>query len=105
MKIDASVPVLVAGRGGTGDVAIARTLGRLGVQAYLVGQAGVPAPVWASRYWKRKTNWDFGRAEEASLQFLLENGAGLQREHGARPVLLTTADWIAIFIERHRDAL
>jgi len=105
MKIDASVPVLVVGRGGTGDVAIARTLGRLDVSAYLVGQAGVPAPVWASRYWTGKTNWDFARPEEASLRFLLEYGSRFQREHGTRPVMLTTADWIAIFIERHRDTL
>ena len=105
MEIDARVPVLVAGRGGTGDVGIARTLGRLGVSAYLVGQAGVPPPVWASRYWTGKTSWDFARPEEASLQFLLEYGARFQRTHGTRPILLTTADWIAIFIERHRGAL
>ena len=105
LTIDTRVPVLVAARGGTGDVGIARTLGRLGVSAYLVGQPGVPAPVWASRYWTGKTSWDFAQPEEASLRFLLEYGGRFQLEHGVRPVLLTTADWIAIFIERHREVL
>src|SRR5947209_5995256 len=105
MAIDTSVPVLVVCRGGTGDVAIARTLGRLGVSAHLIAQTGAPTPVWSSRYWKGKTTWDFGRPEEASLEFLLAFGAKFQSTHGARPILLTTADWLAIFIERHRDLL
>jgi predicted ATP-grasp superfamily ATP-dependent carboligase len=72
--IDATVPVVELCRGGSGDVAIARTLGRLGVPVYLVAQEGVPTPVWWSRYWAKRTWWDFSRPEQDSLAFLLEVG-------------------------------
>lgn len=47
---DTSVPVLVIHRGGYADVAIARTLGRLGVSVHLVAQETVSTAVWSSRY-------------------------------------------------------
>jgi len=103
--MDARVPVLVIFRGGYGAVAVARTLGRLGVPAYLLAQEGMTTPVWSSRYWQRKIRWDFAKPESESLAFLLEVGRGLRAEHGAPPVLLTLADWVAIFIERHGDVL
>jgi predicted ATP-grasp superfamily ATP-dependent carboligase len=103
--IDTRAPVVEVCRGGSGDVAIARTLGRLGVPVYLVAQEGVWTPVTSSRYWTDKAPWDFSRPEEDSLAFLLDFGAKLEAEHGARAVLLTTADWVAIFIERHSRLL
>jgi D-aspartate ligase len=103
--IDTSVPVVVIYRGGYGAVAIARTLGRLGVPVYLVAQEGAFTPVWSSRYWRSKTRWDFSRSEDESVAFLLDLGARLERDHGARPLLLTLADWVAIFIERHGHLL
>ncbi len=103
--IDTSAPVVVIYRGGYGAVSIARTLGRLGVPAYLVAQRDMPTPVWSSRYWVRRTRWDFSRPEEESATFLLELGASIQADHGTRAVLLTLADWIAVFIERHRSRL
>jgi D-aspartate ligase len=99
------VPVLVIFRGGYGAVAVARTLGRLGVPAYLLAQEGAPTPVWSSRYWRKKARWDFSKPESESLAFLLDVGRRLQAEHGAPPVLLTLADWVAIFIERNGDVL
>lgn len=99
------VPVLVIYRGGYGAVAVARTLGRLGVPMYLLAQEGMATPVWSSRYWHEKIRWDFSRPESESLAFLLEVGHRLHEEHGARPVLLTLADWVAIFIERNGDVL
>jgi predicted ATP-grasp superfamily ATP-dependent carboligase len=105
MVIDTRVPVLVVCRGGTGDVAIARTLGRLGVSTHLIAQAGLRTPVSSSRYWKGRASWDFEQPEETSVEFLLEFGARFQSTHGTRPILLTTADWLAIFIERNRDLL
>ena len=99
------VPVLVIFRGGYGAVAVARTLGRLGVPMYLVAQEGMTTPVWSSRYWQKKQRWDFAKPESESLAFLLDVGRRLEREHRAPPILLTLADWVAIFIERNADVL
>jgi predicted ATP-grasp superfamily ATP-dependent carboligase len=103
--IDARVPVVVIYRGGYGAVAIARTLGRLDVPVYLVAQEGASTPVWSSRYWAKRTRWDFSRPEEESVAFLLDVGEKLQTTHGARAILLTLSDWIAIFIERNSQLL
>jgi predicted ATP-grasp superfamily ATP-dependent carboligase len=103
--IETTVPVLVVHRGGYADVAVARTLGRLGVPVYLLAQEGVSMAVWSSRYWKKRTRWEFSRPEEESVACLREIGARLRSTHGSRPVLLTLGDWVAIFIERHGDCL
>lgn len=103
--IDSSVPVVVIDRGSHGTVAIARTLGRLGVRVYLVAQEGLPNPGWWSRYWTNRMRWDFSRSEEESVSFMLEVGARIRGDHGTPAVLLTLADWVAIFIERNSDAL
>lgn len=103
--IDTNVPVVDAFRGGYGDVSIARTLGRLGVSMYLVAQKGMPTPVWSSRYWTKRTRWDYSRPEEQSVAFLLDVGASLRAAHGKRAILLTTSDWIAILIERNSHLL
>src|SRR5262249_28379682 len=85
--------------------AIARTLGRLGIPMYLLAQEGEHTPVWASRYWVKKIRWDFSRPENESLATMLDIGRAMQANHDARPILLTLADWIAIFIERNSDVL
>jgi D-aspartate ligase len=103
--IDSSVPVVVIYRGGYGAVAIARTLGRLGVPVYLVAQEGLPNPGWWSRYWANRITWDFSRAEHESVSFLLDVGARIRADRDAPAILLTLADWVAIFIERNRGAL
>ena len=103
--MDTSAPVVVVYRGNQGAVAIARTLGRLGVPAYFVAHTGMPTPVWASRYWKDRRRWDFSGPETDSVRFLLALGGAVEKRHGARPVLLTLTDWVAIFVEKHADAL
>jgi predicted ATP-grasp superfamily ATP-dependent carboligase len=103
--IDSRVPVVVIDQGGHGTVAIARTLGRLGVPVYLVAQEGLGNPGWWSRYWANRTRWDFSRSEEESVSFMLDVGATIRADHGTPAILLTLADWIAIFIERNSDAL
>jgi D-aspartate ligase len=103
--IDSSVPVVVIDQGGHGTVAIARSLGRLGVRVYLIAQEDLPNPGWWSRYWANRMRWDFSRSEEASVSFMLEVGAKIRADHGTPAVLLTLADWVAIFIERNSDAL
>jgi D-aspartate ligase len=103
--IDSSVPVVAIDQGGHGTVAIARTLGRLGVPVYLVAQEGLPNPGWWSRYWANRMKWDFSRHEAESVSYMLEVGARIRADHGTPAVLLTLADWVAIFIERNSDAL
>jgi D-aspartate ligase len=103
--LNTRVPVLAVHRGGSGDVSIARTLGRLGVPVYLLSPEGEATPVWASRYWTTKSRWDLSKPEDELLTFLLDTGRTIEARHGHRPVLLTVADWVAIFIERHADAL
>ena len=102
--IDTSTPVLVICRG-DGDIGIARTLGRLGIKVHLIAGAGMAAPIWSSRYWATKKRWDFSRSEEESVALLVDFGAALQTAHGVRPILLTTSDWVAIFIERNNRPL
>ncbi len=99
------VPVLAVHQGGSGDVSIARTLGRLGVPVHLLSPEGEATPVWASRYWATKSRLDLSQPEDDLVTFLLEAGRMIEAKHGHRPVLLTVADWVAIFIERHADAL
>jgi predicted ATP-grasp superfamily ATP-dependent carboligase len=103
--MDNHAPVVVVYRGNQGAIAIARTLGRLGVPAYFVAHQGMPTPVSRSRYWVARKRWDFARPEAQSLRFLLDLGRAIEARHGARPILLTVTDWVAIFIEKHADAL
>lgn len=104
--MNTQVPVLVINRGfDDGAVAIARTLGRLKVPVYVLAQEGMKTPVWSSRFWTKKFRWDFTKNEEECLAFMLDLGRRLEASHGARPILLTLADRVAIFIERNGDAL
>jgi D-aspartate ligase len=103
--IDTSVPVAVIDRDGYEGLSIARTLGRMGVSMYLVGQEGISTPGWSSRYWAERVRWDFSLPEEESAAFLLDVGAKIRANHGTRPILLTQKDWVAIFIERNSKIL
>jgi D-aspartate ligase len=105
-QVDTRVPVAVVWRGvGYGALAIARTLGRLGVSLNLVAPEETSlSPVYSSRYWEDKALWNFfDRPELESVGFLQEIGAQLTKKHGTRPILLTPNDWVAILIERHSD--
>lgn len=99
--IDPSVPVVVAFRGAYGAIAVARTLGRLGVPVHLVAQRGTSSPVLSSRYWTDRVHWDFGRDEQESVAFLLELADTVAARHGHKPLLLTLEDWMAVLIERN----
>ncbi len=103
--IDTRVPVAVIDRDGYEGVSIARTLGRLGVPMYLVGQKGISTPGWSSRYWTKRARWDFSLPEKKSVEFLVDFGTKVRANHGARPILLTQKDWLAIFVERNRRIL
>jgi D-aspartate ligase len=100
------VPVTVVFRDEYGALPIARTLGRLGVSVYLVAQKNPSTPVFWSRYWADKIWWNvLDRPEGESVTFLRKIGATIAEKHGARPILLTPSDWVAIFVERHSDEL
>jgi D-aspartate ligase len=103
--MDPRAPVVVLDRGGPGALSIARTLGHLGVPMYLVSHEGRGTPVWASRYWRKRIRRDFSEPIEPFLLFLLDLGREIESEHGARPLLLTSADWPAILIEENADLL
>jgi predicted ATP-grasp superfamily ATP-dependent carboligase len=61
--------------------------------------------VWASRYWVKRTHCPFSASEDETVGHLRELGAGIRQAHGAHPILLTTSDWLAVFIERNTDML
>jgi D-aspartate ligase len=62
-------------------------------------------PVSSSRYWAERIRWNFSVPKDASVRFLLDVGRRIRSIHGARPILLTSADWVAIFLEEHADSL
>jgi D-aspartate ligase len=88
-----------------GSLAIARTLGRLGVATYLVTGSGPRTPVSVSRYWRKTIRWRFSRPEDETVAFLATVGHDIRARHGIAPLLLTGEDWPAVFIERHAAAL
>ena len=95
------VPVVVMkDEGGHGALAVARTLGRLGVKMYLVTEKG-PQAVLKSRYWTKTFMWDFRAPREWSIRFMLD----LSRSIGTKPILLAIADSSALFIDENIDAL
>ena len=71
--------VAFRGRQSYGPLAIARSLGRLGVSVYPVAPEGTElSPVFSSRYWEAEMLWDFfGQPELDSVGFLLEVGTYL----------------------------
>jgi predicted ATP-grasp superfamily ATP-dependent carboligase len=106
--IDTRTPVVVIYKGEKGALALARTLGRLGVPMYLVTPHGTTSEqrerysiVEHSRYWRQLFFWNFNAPDEATVDFLLD----IANRIGIKPVLFTLSDWAAIFMERHAAAL
>lgn len=98
--MNTKVPVVVIHRSGTGSLGIARTLGRLRIRTYLIAEKE-PSPVASSRYWTKRYWWDFSTGANRLVEFLLR----VRSEIGGRPILLTTSDQIAIFIEENASVL
>src|SRR5262249_12653331 len=99
--IDTSTPVLVLHSAHHGGLAIARSLGRLGIAVYVVD----PDPRTSSlpsRYCNGKFVWDIDRAPTSdSLDYL----AAIGRKLGRRALLIPTADTAALFVAAHASAL
>jgi D-aspartate ligase len=98
--IDTSTPVLVLRSVRHGGLAVARTLGRLGIPAYLLD--GDPSSsAFQSRYCRGSFVWDIDRAPAAeSVEFLAQIGRRL-----GRAILLPTSDTAAMFVASHVDSL
>lgn len=102
--IDASVPVvvlkMVRDHYAHGRLAVARTLGRLGVPVYCLHESRLSPAAW-SRYGHHLT-WPIDDIPSPrALDALRRVGADV----GGRPVLVPTDDVAALFVDEHADAL
>lgn len=98
MRIDPSVPVVVAGmhHGGLG---IARTLGRWGVAVHGI-DADPRAPALRSGWLRSARVWPFhARPAEETVDFLLRTAPA------DRSLLVPTSDDLALLVAEHADAL
>lgn len=100
MTAVASIPVVVL-RFHHGSLAIARTLGRLGIPVYGV-DSNVRSPAMATRYLTDRFQWDFGGSADAeSVAFLIE----LRRRIGRRALLIPASDNTAQLVADYADTL
>jgi D-aspartate ligase len=83
-----------------GALGVARSLGRLGVPIYMVGDKGL-WPISFSRYWKKVFPWDLSAPLEESLHFLRDVACTV----GGRPILLAATDRTAVFVAKNSAAL
>lgn len=84
-----------------GGLAVARSLGRLGVEVHGVA-ADCRRPGARSRYLRAVHPWDIDSAsEQETVAWLLDLGARI----GGRPVLIPTEDVGAMLVADHADAL
>ena len=98
---DTSVPVLVLRLTNHIGLAVARSLGRLGVEVYgIYRKAHVPGAV--SRYLRGTFEWHIDPVSPAeSVDFLLS----LAERIGRRPILVTTADAASVLIAQNEREL
>jgi D-aspartate ligase len=98
---DTSRPVCVLKLGAQGALGLVRSLGRLGVPVFGVHD-GARAPALRSRYLRRVLPLDIDDTPAAeAVPRLLDFGATI----GGRPLLLTTDDVGALFVEDNAAAL
>jgi D-aspartate ligase len=99
--IDTSTPVLVLRSANHGGLAIARSLGRLGVSVYLL-DANPRTPSFDSGYCRGSFVWDIDHAPaEESVEYLAKIG----RRLGRRIILIPTSDTGALFVAANAGAL
>ncbi|HET9741786.1 MAG TPA: hypothetical protein VFQ00_03465 [Terriglobales bacterium] len=94
-------PVVVLKSVAHGGLAIVRSLGRLGVQAYTV-EADAWTPAFYSRYNRGSVRLD---VESASSNEVLAALEALAQKLGTRAVLVPSTDYAAIFIAEHAASL
>ena len=84
-----------------GSLAIARSLGRLGVKVHVVGGAG-SGRERRSRYFESVVRFDLVRNDPVKVVSLL---CDLGDELGGRPVLIPTSDYTAVLVAEHASEL
>src|SRR5438093_383578 len=98
---DTSTPVLILRSAHHGGLAVARTLGRMGV-AVAVLDPDPRTPAFASRYCRAQHVWDLDRAPvDKSISYLI----GIARNLGRPAVLIPTTDRAALFVAEHAAEL
>jgi len=98
---DISTPVVILRADGHGALGILRSLGRLGIAAYVVDPDPL-APAFFSRYCRRKFVYDIENGSaQRSVQYLLDVG----RRLGQRSILIPTNDVTALFVADNAQAL
>jgi predicted ATP-grasp superfamily ATP-dependent carboligase len=99
--MDHSTPVVMLRSGHHGGLAIARSLGRLGVPVYSVDPASFE-PAFSSRYCRGRFALDVETGPpDQSVAALLAIG----RELGGRPILIPTTDRVTMWAAGHASAL
>ncbi|PYT18462.1 MAG: hypothetical protein DMG59_04365 [Acidobacteria bacterium] len=94
-------PVLILRSVHHGGLAIARSLGRLGVPVYVL-DSNSHAPSFSSRYCRGKFVWDIDLAPaHDTVDFLV----GIARKLRRRPILIPTTDHGALLVADHGNAL
>jgi predicted ATP-grasp superfamily ATP-dependent carboligase len=98
---DISIPVVILRAHGHGALGIVRSLGGLGVAAYVVDPDPM-APAFFSRYCRRKFVFDIENSSaQRSVQYLLD----VARKLGQRSILIPTSDVTALFVSDNAQAL
>lgn len=99
-NIDTSTPVVVLGMEGQFGLNIARSLGRLGIDVYVLHR-DLSSPGATTRYVREVLGWKLdARNPDASIEYLLS----LARRLGRQPILLASEEEGAIFMaENKRD--
>lgn len=100
VDIKSSIPVFVLVCH-HGSLAIARSLGRLGIDVYGFDR-DVDRAEFLSRYFTGVFAWDLnGRPAPETVDYLCERA----RETGQRPLLIPTSDEMALMVAQNADAL
>jgi D-aspartate ligase len=95
MRINNSVPVLVLNASTHGSLGIVRSLGRLGIPAYVMHRIA-NHPTAASKFCRGRFEWSFPCRERALEQLIC---AG--KQIGAPTVLVPTCDETTLFVADH----
>src|SRR4051794_29805920 len=99
--MNTSTPVLLLQSIAYGGLAIARSLGRLGVPVYAVESKSL-SPVFYSGYCRGHFCWNVETAPPDQTLEVLRN---IAQRIGAHPLLIPTTDNPAMFVAAHAEAL
>ena len=99
--LNIATPIVVLRAIRHGSLCIARSLGILGIQVFMV-ERDPWGPAVLSRYCSGYFQWNFETSSAGeSVQFLLEAAGKI----GRRPILMPTTDASALLVAHHADAL